>query len=105
MSSYVWENSVNSTTEGVGIIPSSRALKSLNSIKKIQPRMMYDATFNGNLCTAIVSCYSPTNASEEITPFYNELSSLVRHVPKFNVLIIVGYMNAHIGKDGNDKFC
>ena len=74
-----------------------RDLKSLNSIEKIQPRMMV-ATFNGNLSTTIIPCYSPTNISEEtnLIAFYNELSSLVRGIPKHNVLII--------GKNGNNKF-
>ena len=42
-----WKNSVNGTIGGVGILIGPRAQKSLNSIKKIQPRMMV-TTFNGN---------------------------------------------------------
>ena len=55
-----------------------QALKSLNSIKKIHPRMMV-ATFNGNPSATIISYYSPTNVSEEteLIAFYDELSSLV----------------------------
>ena len=37
--------------------------------------------------------------------FYSELSSLFRHIPKYNVLIISGDMDAHIGKYENNKFC
>ena len=49
---------------------------------------------------------SPAYVSEEteIVPFYNELSSLVRSIPKHNVLLIGGYMNARIGKNGNNKY-
>ena len=48
----------------------------------------------------------PTNVSKETDriPFYNELSSLVRRIPKHNVLIIGGEMNAQIGKNVNNKF-
>ena len=76
-----------------------RALKTLNSIEKIRPRMMV-ATFNGNPRATIVSCYSPTNVSEEneIVTFYDELSSLVRSIPKHNMLVIGGDMNAQIGE-------
>ena len=82
-----------------------RALKLLNSIEKILPRMIV-ATFNGNPSATIISCYSPTNISEETDrfAFYNELSSFVRSIPKCNVLVIGGDMNAQIGKNVNHKF-
>ena len=59
------------------------------------------ASFNSNPCITIGSCYSPINVSEEtdLITFYNERSSLVRSIPKHNVLIIDGDMNAQIGKD------
>ena len=82
-----------------------QALKSLNSIEKIPPRIML-TTFNGNLRATIISCYSPTNVSEEteLIAFYDELFSLVRSFPKQNVLVIGGDMNAQIGKNGNYKY-
>ena len=58
------EISFNATIGGVGMIEGRRALKSLNSIEKIQPRMMV-ATFNGNPSATIIFCYSPTNVNEE----------------------------------------
>ena len=89
----------------VGILIGPRALKSLNSIERIQPRMMA-ATFNGNPRATIISCYSPTNVCEEteLFDFYDELSSLVSSVPKHNVLVIGGDMNAQIRKNGNNKY-
>ena len=94
-----WKNSVNATIGGVGMLIGSRALKSQNSTEKIQPRMMV-ATFNGNPSATIISCYSPTNVSEEteLITFYDELSALVHSIPKHNVLLIGGDMNAQIGK-------
>ena len=82
-----------------------RALKTLNSIERIQHTMMA-ATFNGNLKATIISCYSPTNVSEEteLVTFYEELSSLVRSIPKHNLLVIGGNMNAQIGKNRNNKY-
>ena len=82
-----------------------RALSTLCSIERIQPRMMA-ATFNGNPRATIISCYSPTNVSEEteLVAFYDELSSLMRSIPKHNVLVIGGDMNAQIGKKGNNKY-
>jgi len=105
VSASAWKNSVNASIGGVAMLLSPRALKSLNSIEKIQPRIM-SATFNGNPCMTVVSCYSPTNASDEtdVETFYNGLSSLCRHTPKHNVLIIGGDMNAQIGKTENNRF-
>ena len=96
-----WKNSVNAA---VGLLIGPRALKTLNSIEKIQPRMMA-ATFSVNPRATIISCYSPTNVSEETEPitFYDELSSLVRSIPK-HMLVIGGDMNAQIGKNGNNKY-
>ena len=69
-----WKNFVNATVGGVGVGP--RPLKTLNSIERIQPRML-TATFNGNPRATIISCYSSTNVSEEteLVAFYDELSS------------------------------
>ena len=55
----------------------------------------------------IISCYSPTNANDEksLDTFYNELSSLVHSIPKYNILIIGGDINAQIGCGGLSTFC
>ena len=69
-----WKNSVNAAVGGVGMLLGPRALKTLNSIERIQPRMMA-ATFNGNPRATMISCYSPTNVSEEteLVAFYAQL--------------------------------
>ena len=105
VSATAWKNSGNATIGGVGMLIGPQALKSLNSIKKIQLRMIV-ATFNGNFSSTTISCYSPTNVSEEtdLITCCNKLSSLVCSIPKYNVLIIGGDMNAHIGKNVNHKF-
>ena len=56
------------------------------------------ATFNGNPRETIISCYSPTNVSEETEPaaFYDELSSLLCSIPRHNVLVIGEDMTAQI---------
>ena len=98
-----WKYSVNATVGGVGILIGPRALKSLYSIERIQPRMIV-ATFNGNPRATIISCYSPTNVSEEteLFTFYDELSSLVHSIQKHKVIVIGGELNAKIGKKGNN---
>ena len=100
-----WKNSVKATIGGVGMLIGPGAQKSLNSIEKIQPRMIV-ATFNGNPRATIISCYSPTNfrGETELIAFYDELSPLVRSIPKHNDLVIRGDMNAQIGESRNRKF-
>ena len=100
-----WKNSVNATIGGVGILIGPKTLKSLNSVERIQPRKMV-ATFNGNTRATIISCHSPTNVSEEteLIAFYDELSSLVRSIPKHNVLVIGGNMNEKIEKNRKHKY-
>ena len=56
---------------------------------------------NSITCTAIASGNIPTNTSDKtvIITFYNQLSSLVWHIPKYNVLIIGGDMNVQTGNN------
>ena len=99
------KNSINAAIRGVGMFIGPLALKSLNSIEKIQLKMLV-AMFNGNPSATIISCYSPTNVSEktDLIAFYNKLSSLVCSIPKHNILIIGENMNAQIVKNINNKF-
>ena len=60
----------------------------------------------GNPTTTVISCYSPTNVSEEedVTDFYRELSNFNRLLSKHNIVIIAGDFNAHLGLVENNKF-
>ena len=60
-------------------------------------------TFNGNPKTTVISCYSPTNCFDEleIQNFYHQLTDSIKNIPKHNVRIIGGDMNAKID---NNKF-
>ena len=71
LSRHLHGKTVDTAKGAVGMLFSPHALKLLNSEEKTQPRIIR-ATFNGNPNTKIVSCYSPTNASDEtdITTFY-----------------------------------
>ena len=55
--------------------------------------------FHGNPQTTFISCYSPTNISDEqdTERFYIDLISLTRQIPQHYVLIIGGDFNAQIG--------
>ena len=88
----------NSTIGGVGMLLSPKAQKALNAIESINSRTVV-ATFNGNPAVTIISCYSPTNVSTEDDrqSFYADLSELTKAIPKHNVILVGGDMNAKIG--------
>ena len=62
--------------------------------------------FQRNPHTNVMSCYSPTNMSDEqdTERFYTDLTYFIRHIPKHNVLIIGGDFNAHLGKYDRYKY-
>uniref|UniRef100_A0A0L8GUK5 Endonuclease/exonuclease/phosphatase domain-containing protein n=1 Tax=Octopus bimaculoides TaxID=37653 RepID=A0A0L8GUK5_OCTBM len=84
----------------VGLLLSPNVLKSLNNIEKITSRIIV-VSFKGNPSITVTCCYSSTNVSDEqkVVNFYNDLSSIVRFIPKHNVLIIGGDMNARLRHD------
>ena len=99
------KNSTNGTIGGVGMLLSLRAQNALISVEVISSRTI-TATFSGNPRTTVISCYSPTNVSDEqeVIHFYDDLSSLIRAIPKHNLLILGGDFNAQLGVDEYHKY-
>ena len=93
------KNEQNATIGGVGMLLSPNACKSLINIESINERLMI-ATFNGNPQTTIISCYSPTNVSDVTVAedFYSDLANLIKEVPKHNMILVGGDMNAQVGE-------
>ena len=101
VSASAWKNSVNTVIEALGMLMGPRALKSLNSIEKIQPRMTV-AMFN-------VQQSSPFTALPMLVTKKTLSPSKTSYLPIFvasqnNILTIGGGMNAQIGKNVNKKF-
>jgi hypothetical protein len=57
-------------------------MKCLSAVAKISPRIV-TASLTSNLATTIVSCYSPTNCSDEedLTAFYKDMTDTLRDIP------------------------
>ncbi|KAK3090899.1 hypothetical protein FSP39_015581 [Pinctada imbricata] len=87
--------------EGVGIILSNKAKKSLMEWKPIDERLMYARFFTTSLKISIVVVYSPTNESaEEVKEaFLEQLQSVINNIPKHDVLLIIGDFNAKVGRN------
>ncbi|XP_038055821.1 craniofacial development protein 2-like [Patiria miniata] len=84
---------------GVAITVQTSLLPLLTSISKINDRIML-AIFKGNPKTYVVSCYSPTNTSDEasITGFYKFLNDTIASIPLHALLVIGGDFNAHVAR-------
>ena len=94
-----WKNSINASNGGIGILVNLQTYNTIANVEMITPRIMI-ATFHGNPETTVIS-YSPTNVSDEIDTeiFYSDLSSLIRQVPKHNVISIGSDFNAQLGQN------
>ena len=59
------------------------------------------AEFNSNPKTSFISCYSPTNVSDEslADDFYSSLSGTLQNIPAHTFLVIAGDFNAQMGRD------
>ena len=68
---------------GVGILIGPRALKSLNSKEKIKAKMIL-ATFNGNPCATIISCYTPTMLVKKLNSSPSTIRYPLLFVPSRN---------------------
>ena len=105
ITSSAWKNSTNAAIGGIGMLFSPQTYKALETVEMITPRIMI-ATINGNPRTTVISCYSPTNVSDEIEVerFYVNLTSVTRQIPKHNFVVIAGDFNAHLGQQDGFKY-
>ena len=97
-------NTIGAAVGGVGFLINPHASKSLCSVQKISSRIIV-ANFAGNPATTVICCYSPTNCADnsEVTRFYEDLRQTTKDIPPHNVLVVMGDLNAQIGK-GDKKF-
>ena len=100
ITSSAWKNSQGSTIGGIGLLLSPKASSNLLSIKKVSDRIVV-AEFNSNPKTSFISCYSPTNVSDEtiVNDFYSSLLTTLQQIPTHNFLIVAGDFNAQLGSD------
>jgi len=100
VTSSAMRNSIGASIGGVGFLMNSHSLKCLSSVEKINPRIV-SASFTGNPATTIISCYSPTNCSDEddISGFYRDLADTISNIPSHNLVLLCGDFNAQLGND------
>ncbi len=87
--------------EGVALLINKRASNTLLKWQPISERLLY-AQFDSRYARmSVVVAYAPTeDAEEEVKDsFYESLQTIIDTIPKHDVLLVLGDMNAKIGAD------
>ena len=90
---------------GVALLMTPEATRALLSWEPVSPRII-TARFNsrGRKVT-ILQCYAPTNTSslESKEEFYEQIQATMDKIPKRDLQILMGDLNANVGSDNTDK--
>lgn len=86
---------------GVGILITKTAKKSLIDWSPINDRIITARFFSKIRKITVVQCYSPTEVAdvEEKQAFYDTLEVTLRKIPKGDIVILMGDLNAKVGAD------
>ena len=89
---------------GVAIIIKRKQSKSLMEWEPVNERIIRARFFSRHSKLTVIQCYAPTNdaTDEEKEKFYLALHDTAAQVPKHDMLVVLGDVNAKIGKDNKD---
>ncbi|XP_052237775.1 craniofacial development protein 2-like [Dreissena polymorpha] len=99
------QNEEDNHHNGVGLLLTNTAHKSLLEWEPINDRILR-ARFNSKFQeVTIIQCYAPTNLTDDNTKedFYGHLQSGLDKVPKRDITIVMGDMNAKVGCNNTGK--
>ena len=90
----------NDHREGVAIMMSKEAKKSMIEWTPISERRMVARFKSRYTKLSVIQCYTPTNDVEEETKdtFYQQLQKALDNVPSHDVLLVIGDLNAKVGR-------
>lgn len=90
---------------GVAIMMSKETSKTLIEWYPVNDRILYARFDSKHIKLSVIQCYSPTNDAndDEKDTFYNQLQSVLHRTPKHDMVIVMGDLNAKVGKDNTGK--
>ena len=90
---------------GVALLLTPEAAQALLSWEPVSPRLL-TARFNSKgRKSTVIQCYAPTNAAEteEKEAFYEQLQAVMDKLPRRDLKILMGDLNAKVGADNTNR--
>ncbi|XP_068712999.1 craniofacial development protein 2-like [Montipora foliosa] len=86
---------------GVALMLNRLAAKALLEWKPVSERIVRARFYSKYSKLTVIQCYSPTNEADEVDKlnFYEQLQSEVAITPTHDVLMVIGDLNAKVGRD------
>ena len=98
------EREEDAHTHGVRLLLSKDAAKSLIEWELVSEKIITARFTSKGRNITIIHCYAPTNSAEfEEKETYQHLQTVTQKLPKRDIQVVMGDMNAKIGND-NDKW-
>ena len=91
-------------SHGVGLLLSKNAAKSLIEWEPVSERIITARFTSKGRNITIIHCYAPINSAEfEVKEtFYQHLQTVIQKLLKRDIQVVMGDMNAKIGKDNDN---
>ena len=95
----------NHHDRGVAILMTDQIRKSLIEWKPINDRLLTARFYSTYTKLSIIACYAPTEVAEDDDKniFYDKLQEAIESTPRHDILIILGDLNAKVGKENIGK--
>ena len=86
---------------GVAIMKTKKAEQTLLEWKPISDRIIYARFFSKYVKLSIIQAYASTNEAniEDKDNFYEQIQTVVDSVHKYDILLVMGDLNAKVGED------